>query len=265
MKTRVPALAAAALAALGALAAPLSGADRIELEGERPGHLQDVWWDGGSNLWWACTHHIARTDRTGKIIAKADVEGHNAGLQARDGRLYVAVCPMQNKAGGKTTAECRPQVNVYDAETLRLLEHHVLDGQVDRSGSLAILPDGTFVLGCLRPPDIAKTQVRFHHLGRDYRILESVVLDDVEVLLGIETIKYLDGELYLSMYKDDGLLVVLDAKTFKEKRRLTNFNGTPGLVFDGTSAWCGQTNKKPETGLFKSSLVRRRSPAGRNL
>ena len=78
-----------ALAASDALA---SGPDveRIKLEGDYFGHLQDVWWDGGTNLWWAHTRQLLRTDMTGKILAKADVSGHNAGLEVRDGRLYNA-------------------------------------------------------------------------------------------------------------------------------------------------------------------------------
>ena len=258
MKTAICNLSFAA-AAMVAMSAVCVAADEIRLEGEYPGHLQDVWWDGGTNLWWAHTRHILRTDFTGKILAKTEVEGHNAGLEVRGDRLYVAVCLMQNKTGGKTTAECHPQINVHDATTLRLLERHVLEGVTDRSGSLAILPDGTFVVGCLRPQDISKTQVRLHHLDRDYRLLKSVVLDNVEVKLGIETIKYRDGELFLSMYKGDGLLVVLDAETFKEKRRQT-YNGTTGLAFDGAHAWCGRTKRNDATKKYTSSIVRREAP-----
>lgn len=258
-------VAAAILSALGLSAETASLADahvdRIQLEGDYAGHLQDVWWDGGTNLWWAHTRQILRTNRDGKILARADVEGHNAGCEVRDGRLYVAVCPMQSATGGKTTPECHPQINVYDAATLRLLERHILDGVIDRSGSLAILPDGSFVVGCLRPPDIEKTQVRLHHLDRNYRLLKTIVLDNVEVKLGIETIKYRNGELFLSMYKDNGLLVVLDAATFKEKRRQP-YDGTTGLVFDGASAWCGHTRRNDTTKRFESALVCCEAPEG---
>ena len=248
---------------LSAKAASLAdeSVDRIHLEGDYAGHLQDVWWDGGTNLWWAHTRQVLRTNRYGKILASADVEGHNAGCEVKDGRLYVAVCPMQDKTGGKTTPDCHPQINVYDAQTLRLLERHILDGLTDRIGSLAILPDGSFVVGCLRPPDIEKTQVRLHHLDRNYRLLRSVVLDNIEVKLGIETIKYRNGELFLSLYKGDGLLVVLDAGTFKEKRR-QYYDGTTGLVFDGASAWCGRTRRNAGTGRFESSLIRCSAPEG---
>ena len=134
-------------------------------------------------------------------------------------------------------------------------------GLIDRIGSLAILPDGSFVVGCLRPPDIEKTQVRLHHLDRNYRLLRSVVLDNLEVKLGIETIKYRNGELFLSLYQGDGLLVVLDAGTFKEKRR-QSYDGTTGLVFDGASAWCGRTRRNAETDRFESSLIRCSAPEG---
>ena len=251
-------LCAVAVSLAGA-AAKMPDVEKITLEGDYAGHLQDVWWDGGTNLWWAHTCQILRTDLAGRILAKVDVEGHNAGLEVRDGRLYVAVCPMQNKTGGKTTPECHPQINVHDAATLRLLERHILDGVTDRTGSLAILPDGSFVVGCLRPPDITKSQVRLHHLDSSYRLIRSVVLDNVEVRLGIETIKYKDGELFLSLYKDKGLLVVLDSSTFAEKRRQV-YNGTTGLVFDGSSAWCGRTRKNEETGRFESSLIRLAPP-----
>lgn len=251
-------LALAAASAAECHAGRMPDTDRIELEGAYAGHLQDVWWDGGTNLWWAHTRQILRTDLAGKVVARADVDGHNAGCEVRDGVLYVAVCPMQGETGGKTTPDCRLQVNEYDAATLALRTKHVLPVN-DRAGSLAILPDGSFVVGCLRPQDISPTQVRLHHLGSDFRLVKSVVLDDVEVKLGIETIKYRDGELFLSMYKGKGLLVVLDAKTFREKRRHA-CNGTTGLVFDGDFAWRGQTSWNPDTKKYSSSLVRGACP-----
>ena len=254
-------LAAVCDGALGSGAAKMPDVEKIELDGDYVGHLQDVCWDGGTNLWWAHTHQIVRTDMEGRILAKVDVEGHNAGIEVRGGHLYVAVCPMQNKTAGKTTPECHPQINVHDAVTLRLLERHILDGVIDRTGSLAILPDGSFVVGCLRPQDITKSQVRLHHLDNSYRLIRSVVLDNVEVKLGIETIKYKAGELFLSMYKGKGLLVVIDGATFAEKRR-QEYDGTTGLVFDGSNAWCGRTRRNADTGRFESSLIRLAPPKG---
>ena len=60
------------------VAVGLGEGSEIALGGEYQGHLQDVWWDGGTNLWWAHTHQILRTDLVGRVLASVDVEGHNA-------------------------------------------------------------------------------------------------------------------------------------------------------------------------------------------
>ena len=226
------------------------------------GHLQDVWYDGHGALYWAHTKELYKTDVDGKVLAKADVEGHHAGLATKDGRLYVAVCPMQGTTGGKTTPECRVTIGEYDAETLAPLALHRTDIH-DRSGSLAILDDGTFLVGCLRPQDIALTQVRFHHLDRDFKLIRSYVLDDVPVKLGIEVIKRKGDEFYLCMYGTDkdkkplGFDTIVLGPDFRERRRLKLGGGT-GLVFGGESAWTGWTRADKETKVFTSKIHRKK-------
>ena len=177
----------------------LPDVDEINLPGEWSGHLQDVWYDGGDCIYWAQTRSILKTDLSGRILARKDVEDHHAGLEVRNGRLYVAVCPMQGKTKGRTTPECRVTVGEYDAETLDLVKMHVTDIN-DRSGSLCILDDGTFLVGCLRPPDISPSQVRFHHLDKDFRLIKSYILDNVNVKLGIEVLKRHKGFTYVVPY-----------------------------------------------------------------
>ena len=247
-------LALAGCAAFGAM----PDVAEIKLEGSYSGHLQDVWHDGKS-LYWAHTLDLLKTDLSGKVIAKASVKGHHAGLEVRDGKVYVAVCEMQSRTGGKTLPDSRVTVNVYDADTLKLIEEHVTDIN-DRSGSLAILDDGSFLVGCLRPQDIAKTQVRFHHLGRDFKLVKSYVLDNVPVMLGIETIKLHGGNFYLNHYADGGLCIKLD-KSFREVARY-RLNGTCGLVFDGGQVWVGVTRRSKDGRGFRSGLKRIVPPAG---
>lgn len=248
--------AALACAACASLRSPMPDSGEIMLEGEYRGHLQDVW-RAGKYIYWAHTSQLLKTDMSGRILAKADVKEHHAGIEVRDGKVYVAVCTLQSKTGGKTLPESRVTVNVYDAETLKLLEEHVTDVN-DRSGSLAILDDGTFLVGCLRPPDITATQVRFHHLDKDFKLIKSYVLDDVPVKLGIETIKLHGGFYYLNMYLNGGLCLKLDGE-FKEVERY-RLNGTYGLVFDGDEVWAGYTRQNPETKKWASGLKRVASP-----
>lgn len=238
--------------------AALPAVDEISLEGEYAGHLQDVWYDGSNAIYWAHTVDLLKTDLTGKVLKHAKVKGHHAGIELKDGKLYVAVCEMQGNTGGKTTPECFVTIGEYDAETLELVKMHVTDIN-DRSGSLAILPDGTFVVGCLRPQNISKTQVRFHHLDKDFKLIKSYVLDDVPVKLGIEVIKRKGDSLYLNMYGKPGT-IRLDLD-FRETWR-GNLGGAVGLVFDGDDIWVGRTKefKKADgsRGGHRSKLVRRK-------
>lgn len=252
-------LAALAIFACGAAFGAMPDAAEIKLPGEYSGHLQDVWYDGRF-LYWAHTSALLKTGTDGKIVAAADVKEHNAGLEVRDGKVYVAVCVLQSKTGGKTLPSSRVTINVYDADTLKLLEEHVTDIN-DRSGSLCILDDGTFLVGCLRPQDITKTQVRFHHIGKDYKLIKSYVLDNVPVKLGIETIKRHNGHYYLNHYLSGGLCIKLD-KDFKEVARYDKVNGTCGLIFDGDRVWIGTTTRAPGSKMWKSGLRRIKAPDG---
>ena len=235
----------------------LPDVDEINLPGEWSGHLQDVWYDGGDCIYWAQTRSILKTDLSGRILARKDVEDHHAGLEVRNGRLYVAVCPMQGKTKGRTTPECRVTVGEYDAETLDLVKMHVTDIN-DRSGSLCILDDGTFLVGCLRPPDISPSQVRFHHLDKDFRLIKSYILDNVNVKLGIEVLKRHKGFTYVVPY---GMCLKLDGD-FKEVARY-KYGGAKGLVFDGDDVWIGVGLKNKATNRHASKLVRCKNlPAG---
>ena len=251
-------MAAVTLTICSVVSGAMPNVDEIKLPGDYRYHLQDVWYDGKA-LYWAQTSMLIKTDLNGNIIAKADVNEHHAGLEVRNGKVYVAVCVLQGKTGGKTLPSSRVTVNVYDAETLKLLEEHATDIN-DRSGSLAILDDGTFLVGCLRPPDITQSQVRFHHLDRNYKLIKSYVLDNVPVKLGIETIKHHDGHFYLSHYSKDGLCIKLD-KNFKEVARF-HLDGTCGLIFDGDYVWTGVIGRTADMKRYCSRLKRIRPPAG---
>ena len=228
----------------------------VNLEGDYPGHLQDVWYDGSNAIYWAHTEDLVKTDLTGKILKHAHVEGHHACIELKDGKLYIAVCQMQNKTHGQTTPDCRVTIGEYDAETLELVQMHVTDIN-DRSGSLAILDDGTFVIGCLRPKDIAKTQVRFHHLDRNFKLIKSYVHDNVPVKLGIEVIKKVEDGIVLCPYGDKEFDAIWLDRDFKEVRR-GKLGGSCGLVFDGDDVWVGKTWRSKETKRYMSRLVKRR-------
>ena len=225
------------------------------------GHLQDVCYDGGRFLYWAHTKALYKTDLSGNVVKMVSVDGHHAGLEVKNGRLFVAVCPMQGKTKGKTTPECRLTVGEYDADTLALVKMHTTDIN-DRAGSLAILADGTFLVGCLRPQDILPSQVRFHHLDKDFKLIKSHVLDNVPVKLGIEILKRRGSDVYLNMYGVDknkkslGFDAIRLDANFREAVR-GKLGGATGLVFDGEFVWTGWSRLDEASKTFTSKIVRK--------
>lgn len=228
----------------------------IVLPGKYHGHLQDVWWDGGRYIYWAHTWDILKTDLSGRILRKTRVAGHNAGCELKDGKLYVAVCPTAKGRILPWGPESKLQVNEYDAETLELKAKHVMPIN-DRAGSLAILEDGTFVVGCLRPGDIADSQVRFFRLSPQFELISTHLVDNLKIPMGIEVMKRYGDSLYLMCY--GAPTVRLDAKTFKETGRMKGYAGQRGFIYDGRRCWQGISHRLPgkvPEGGWVSKLVR---------
>lgn len=237
--------------------------DIVELAtGKYGGHLQDVTRDGDF-LYWAHTRTILKTDLGGKVLASVRDPDHNAGCQVKDGRLYVAVCTKGGVIRPEDREEYKLQINVYDAGDLHLIEKRVVEEASDRAGSLAILPDGSFIVGCLRPPDVRSDQIRFYHLSSEFKVLSRQEIGDMPIRLGIEVIKYHRGDLWLFSY--GGKTIRLDAATFSEKGRYDGMNGALGAVFDDDGFWYAKCDKdvgskferadKSGT-VFSSSLLR---------
>lgn len=265
-------VAMAAAVSRGFAAEPMPDTDEIVLPGEYLSHLQDVCRDD-SFVYWAHTQYIVKTDLGGNVVCKVEVEGHNAGCAVKDGRLYVAVCPLVPPPCAQLeiapwTKRSRLEVHEYDADTLAICARHVLPAN-DRAGSLAVLDDGSFVVGCLRPGDISKTQVRFHHVSADFRLLSTHVVDDMEIPMGIETIKLIDGYLYMNC--QHGPTLKVDPKTFEVVSRLNPFGGTRGYIADGERCWKGVSVMGPAVAVpergkgryrtWRSKLVREKRPA----
>ena len=228
-------------------------AERISLEGEYAGHLQDVWMTSNT-IWWAHTECLVKTDRAGKIVRRAEVGGHHAGLEVKDGRLYTAVCAFGGEPRGATTPACHVMVGEYDAETLDRIEMHVLDIN-DRAGSFCFLEDGTFLVGCLRHPSLKPSEVKFHHIGKDWKLIKTHVVDVGQpVKLGIEVIRRYGNDLYLFIY---GCPVIrLDARTFERTGRLKSAGGQTGFAKEGDSVWVGTTSRPKDAKTYRSGLLR---------
>ena len=227
--------------------------DVIPLEGDYAGHLQDVW-KTGETLWWAHTDVLVKTDLEGRILASAQVGGHHAGLEVKDGRLFTAVCAYNGEPRGETTPDCHVMIGEYDADTLARVRMHVLDIN-DRAGSFCFLADGTCLVGCLRHPALQPTEVKFHHLDRAFRLIRTHVIDvGQEVALGIEVIRRVGNDVYLFPYGTRA--VRLNGTTLQVTGLVKTPGGDRGFVPDGTSVWVGVSEARAADGRWVSRLAR---------
>ena len=135
---------------------------------------------------------------------------------------------------------------------------HVLEIN-DRAGSLCVLQDGTFLVGCLRHPALKPTEVKFHHIGKDYKLIRTHVVDVGQpVKLGIEVIRRYGNDIYLLIY--GGPLMRIDAKTFAVTGWFKNIGGQMGFAKDGSSVWIGFSRRKEKddkTSPWNSGLLKR--------
>lgn len=238
------------VAAVGAQGATTT----IPLEGDYAGHLQDVWW-AGDTIWWAHTDTLVKTDLAGRILKSAVVGGHHAGLEVKDGRLFTAVCAFNGEPRDRTTPQCHVMIGEYAADTLERIEMHVLDIN-DRAGSFCFLADGTCLVGCLRHPALKESEVKFHHLDRDFRLIRTHVIDVGQpVSLGVEVIKRNGNDVHLFIY--GGPTVRLDARTLKETGHYKDVGGQKGFVMDGAAAWLGVSDQTGPNARWVSKLVRK--------
>src|SRR5690606_25063033 len=98
-----------------------AGTDPIHGEGRYPRHLQGVCRAPSGDFYWSWTDAIARTDASGKLLAKVAADNHQGDLCHHDGRIYVAVnLGRFNRPAG----EADSWIYVFDGESLELLKKH---------------------------------------------------------------------------------------------------------------------------------------------
>lgn len=238
----------------GMLTGMVRAADTIALAGDYANHLQDVWKEGPV-LWWAHTDVLVKTDLEGRILASSQVGGHHAGLEIKDGRLYTAVCAYNGEPRGETTPACHVMIGEYDADTLVQIRMHVLDIN-DRAGSFCFLADGSCLVGCLRHPALGPSEIKFHHLDREFHLIQTHVIDvGQDVSLGIEVIKRVGNDVLLFPYGT--LAVHLNGTTLQVTGLLQMPGGDRGFVLDGTSVWIGKSTARASDARWESQLVRK--------
>lgn len=171
-----------------------AGTDPIHGEGRYPRHLQGVCRAPSGDFYWSWTDAIARTDASGKLLAKVAADNHQGDLCHHDGRIYVAVnLGRFNRPAG----EADSWIYVFDGESLELLKKHPVPELVHGAGGIGCDGERFLVVGGL-PPEIEVNTV--HEYDLDLRFVKSHVLPTGQTRLGIQTVAWAHGAWWFGCY-----------------------------------------------------------------
>ncbi|MGM0491875.1 MAG: hypothetical protein ACQER1_02955 [Armatimonadota bacterium] len=185
--------------------APAVGEWPIEVvcEGQYEHHLQGIATDGKA-IYWSFTTVVVKTDLDGKVLARVEGPYHHGDLCYHDGRVYVAWSNHFNKPDADS------QVWVYDAESLQLLEKHMIPEVTYGAGGMDYADGHFYVIGGL-PHEIDENYV--YEFDADFNHVETHVIPSGHTHLGIQTACFHDGRWWFGCYSREGNpgLLVCDA------------------------------------------------------
>ena len=178
--------------------------DEIVCEGQYPHHLQGIATDGEA-IYWSFTTVLVKTDLDGQVLARAEGPYHHGDLCYHDGRVYVAWSNHFNKPDADS------QVWVYDAESLELLEKHMIPVVTYGAGGMDYADGRFYVIGGL-PHEIEENYV--YEFDAEFNHLKTHVIPSGHTHLGIQTACFHDDRWWFGCYSRDGNpgLLVCDAE-----------------------------------------------------
>lgn len=152
----------------------------IRCEGVYPWHLQGVATDGAS-IYWTFTTVLVKTDLTGKMLAKHEIErGHMGDLCCHEGKVYVGM-----NLGYVKGCRVGDEVWEYDAAELKLLKKHPTPQAVWCNNGVE------FYGGCFWVISSAPHHSRYNMVFRytpDFRFIRCQMIDSGWTNLGVQTI-----------------------------------------------------------------------------
>ncbi len=217
------------------------GLRAVRCEGAYRGHLQGVCTDGRSDIFWAFTDVLVKTDAEGRILKKVDVANHHGDLCHRDGKIYVAVnLGAFNKPAGSADS----WVFVYDAHSLDELARHAVPEVVHGAGGIAYGNGRFLVVGGL-PPDIKENYLYEYDESLVFR--KRHVLDSGYTLLGIQTAEFAGGTWWFGCYGNPRQLLKADKKLAPVGR--WDFDASLGIISLGKDRFLiARNTRKPDEG-----------------
>lgn len=176
----------------------------VDCEGAYAGHLQGICTDNAEFIFWSFTDVLVKTDRDGKVVAKAPVANHHGDLCYRDGNIYVAVnLGSFNDPRGLADS----WVYVYRAADLSETARHKVPEAVYGAGGIAY-GDGCFLVVGGLPPNAT---VNYAYQYDDaFRFVKRHAIASGYTRKGIQTAAHSKGFWWFGCYGTPCVLLKTD-------------------------------------------------------
>jgi hypothetical protein len=176
----------------------------VQCEGAYPRHLQGVAVDERGDLYWSFTVALVKTDRSGRVLRRANVANHHGDLCVRDGKAYVAVNLGEfNRPAGRADS----WVYVYDAGTLEEVARCKTPEVVHGAGGIACRDGRFFVVGGL---PVGARENYVYEYDEDFAFQGRRVLASGYTALGIQTAEFANGCWWFGCYGNPRVLLKVD-------------------------------------------------------
>lgn len=157
-------------------------------------HLQGICTDDEAALFWSFTTTLVKTDESGKVLNKIEVENHHGDLCYHDGKVYVAVNLGQfNRPAGQADS----WVYVYRADDLGFVAKHAVPEVVHGAGGMAF-HDGEFVVVGGLPEGLEENYAYIY--SPEFVLLRRQVIDSGYTRMGVQTLAFAEGNWWFGCY-----------------------------------------------------------------
>lgn len=178
--------------------------EEIVCEGAYPNHLQGVARDSAGDLYWSFTTALVKTDPTGRLIRRSDVESHHGDLCVVGDRLY---CALNKGQFNDTQGRADNWIVVYDTSDLREVGRKPAAIVIHGAGGIASDGKRLLVVGGL-PNGVQENYV--YEFDFYLQFQRRYVLDSGWTLLGIQTAAFAEGRWWFGCYGSPPQLLSAD-------------------------------------------------------
>lgn len=196
--------------------------DGVTCEGKYPKHLQGVCLGDNNTIYWSFTTQLVKTDFSGKLIKKINVEDHHGDLCLADGKIYVAVNLGKFNA---PAGNANNWIVAYHPESLEEVKRYPVPDVIHGAGGIAYHAGKFIVVGGLEP---GINENYLYEYNSEFQLQRRHTLATGYTLMGIQTATFAHERWWFGCYGDPKTLITTSLD-FQDLKHVT-FEASLGIV-----------------------------------